>query len=80
MEMEISRVNLVENFERAKKTCLQIALVSFPAIVIGVALEEALMANIGWSVSSLSLLIWAGVVVGQKMFAARIPLDFESEE
>ncbi len=80
MEMEISRVNLVETLERAKKTCLQIALVSFPAIVVGVALEESLMANIGWSISSLSLLIWTGIVVGQKTFASRIPLDFESEE
>lgn len=78
MEMEISRVNLLENLERAKKTCLQLALLSFPAIVIGVTMNEATMANVGWAISSLALLVWLGVIVGTQIFSARIPLDFES--
>jgi len=80
MEMEISRVNLLEGLERSKKTCLQIALLSFPAIIIGITLEETLMANVGWSISSIALLIWLGIIVSQNIFSSRIPLDFESEE
>lgn len=80
MEMEISRVNLLENLKHAKKTCLQIALLSFPAIVIGVTMDEAAMANVGWAVSSLALLIWLAVIIGAQIFSTRIPLDFESEE
>lgn len=80
MEMEINRVRLFENFERAKKTCLQIALLSFPAIVIGVAMEEATMATVGWTISSFALAVWLGAVVGAQIFSTRIPLDFDGEE
>lgn len=80
MEMEISRVNLLENLERAKKTCLQIALLSFPAIVIGVTLEETTMANVGWAISALALLVWLAVIAGANIFSSRIPLDFEEDE
>ncbi len=77
MEMEVSRVNMLEGLERSKKTCLQIALISFPAIVIGITLEEKMMAEIGWAISSLALLVWLGVIVSRNAFSSRIPLDFE---
>jgi len=80
MEMEVSRVNLLEALERSKKTCLQIALLSFPAIIIGITFDEKIMADIGWTISSLALLIWTGILIGHNLFAARIPLDFQSEE
>lgn len=80
MEMEVSRVNMLENLERAKKTCLQIALFGFPAIIIGVVLEEAPMANVGWAVSTIALLIWIGVIIAQNLFSERIPLDMETAE
>lgn len=80
MEMEISRVNLLENLERAKKTSLQIALLSFPAIVIGVTMEEAAMANLGWTISLLALAVRLAATVGVNIFSTRIPLDFEGEE
>lgn len=80
MEMEVSRVNLLESLERSKKTCLQIALVSFPAIFIGIFFEENVIAQIGWAVSSISLLVWVGIIVSLQIFSARIPLDFEVED
>ncbi|HXG83597.1 MAG TPA: hypothetical protein VNI84_06175, partial [Pyrinomonadaceae bacterium] len=80
MELEVSRVNMLEGLERSKKTCLQIALLSFPAIIIGVTLEENTMAEIGWAISSIALLVWIGVVISLSVFSSRIPLDFESEE
>ncbi len=80
MELEVSRVNMLEGLERSKKTCLQIALLSFPAIIIGITLEENTMAEIGWAISSVALLVWVGVIVSLSIFSARIPLDFENEE
>lgn len=80
MELEISRVNMLEGLERSKKTCLQIALISFPAIIIGVVLEERMMAQIGWSISSIALLAWIGVIISRSVFSSRVPLDFENDE
>jgi tetratricopeptide (TPR) repeat protein len=50
MEMEISRVKLLENLESAQKTCLRIAFLGFPAIIFGLILDE-LITNIGWAIS-----------------------------
>lgn len=80
MELEVSRVNLLEGLERSKKTCLQIAFFSFPAIFVGILLEEKLMADVGWAVSSIALLVWTGVIVSQNIFSARIPLDLEHND
>lgn len=80
MELEVKRVNLLEGLERSKKTCLQIAFFSFPAIFIGILLEEKLMADVGWAVSSIALLVWAGVIVSQTLFSPRIPLDLQDND
>ena len=80
MEMEISRVNLLETLERSKKTSLQIALFGFPMILVGVVLEDNLIANMGWAVASVALLIWVGLIVSQKMFSSRIPFDLIEED
>jgi tetratricopeptide (TPR) repeat protein len=80
MEMEVSRVNLLEGLERSKRTCLQVALLSSPAIIIGVTMEETIMADVGWAISSIALLVWIGVIISRNLFSARIPLDFGSQE
>jgi tetratricopeptide (TPR) repeat protein len=80
MEMEISRINLLEALERSMKTCLRIALLGIPLILFGIVLNDSLTANVGWAVSSISLLIWVGIIVGQKLFSSRIPLDLVEEE
>ena len=80
MEMEISRINLLEGFENSLKTCLRITLFGIPAILLGVFTEDNLIANIGWAVSSIALLIWIALVLGQRMFSSRIPLDLMEEE
>ena len=79
MEMEISRVNLLEGLEKSKKTCLKIAVFSFPLIVIGLFFDE-LLANIGWSVACISLTLWVALMLGQRVLSARIPMDFDDEE
>ena len=80
MEMEISRINLLEGLERSLKTCLRIALFGIPAILFGVVSADNLIANIGWAVSSIALLLWVGLIVSRKIFSSRIPLDLVEEE
>ena len=80
MDLEISRVNMLETLENSKKTTLKIALFAFPLILIGVVGEDNLIANIGWAVSSISLLIWVGLILSRNMLAERIPLDLVEED
>lgn len=77
MDMEVSRVNLLESLERGKRTALKIALIGFPSIIIGLLLEEGLIVNVGWAVSGVSLLIWVGIIMSRNILSARIPVDFE---
>ncbi|MCY7376631.1 MAG: hypothetical protein LH472_11770 [Pyrinomonadaceae bacterium] len=78
MEMEISRVSLLGGLEKSKKTCLKIAFFSFPLIVIGLIFDE-LLTNLGWTMGGVSLVLWAGLMFGQRMLATRIPMDFDDE-
>ena len=80
MEMEISRVNLLENFDGLKKTALRAALFGFPAILFGLLAEEYFIANLGWAISTAAILIWAGLFAGQNMLSSRIPMDLEEED
>jgi tetratricopeptide (TPR) repeat protein len=80
MEMEVSRINLLDTLERSKKTTLKITFLGFPAILIGVVIDESLVANLGWAVSAVSLLIWTGLIMSQRMLSGRIPLEMVPEE
>ena len=78
--MEIGRVNLLETVERSKKTALRIAFFGFPAIIAGIMLEDDLIANIGWAVSTVSLVIWTGLIMSGHLLAQRIPYDMMETE
>jgi tetratricopeptide (TPR) repeat protein len=81
MEMEVGRVSLLETLENSKKTALRIATLSFPAIFLGVLFEDELIANIGWAVSTISLLIWTGLIVSVRILSPRIPYELmESDD
>ncbi len=80
MEMEVSRVNLLESVEGAKKTFLKAAMFGFPVIVFGVTLEDVLIANIGWAVSTIAILVWVGTIMSQNLLSSRIPIDFTEED
>ncbi len=79
MEMEVSRVNLVDSLERGKQTSLKIAMFGLPWIVVGMLLDQDLIVNIGWAVSCVALLIWAGTIMSKNILSGRIPLDFDLE-
>jgi len=80
MEMEINRINLLETLENSKKTSLKIAMFGFPAIIVGMILSESLISNLGWAVSSVALLIWAGLLMSLNLFSDRIPYELIEEE
>ena len=80
MELEVSRVKLLETLERSKKTTLRIAVIGFSAIFFGVFLEDGLIADIGWAIATVSLLIWAGLIVSSRMLSPRIPYEMMEAE
>lgn len=75
MEMEIARVNLLDTIERSKRTTLHIAFLAFPAIAVGMIFDDGLVTNIGWAVSTVSLVIWMGLLITNRLLANRIPYD-----
>lgn len=80
MEMEVSRVNLLESLEKSRKTALRSALFGFPMILIGLVFGEQLVANIGWAISSVALLIWIGLILSRNLLADRIPVELVEED
>ncbi len=73
MELEIGRVNMLETLERSKRTTLNITFLSFPLIAVGLFFDDPLVANIGWAASTVSLMIWTGLVISARMLSHRIP-------
>lgn len=80
MEMEISRINLLETLDNSKRTASRIALFALPLIAAGMLFDENLITVIGWAVSSVALLIWVGLVVSVNMFTGRIPYEMTIDE
>ncbi len=80
MELEVSRVNLLDNLESARKTSLRIAVLGFPAIVAGLILEDDLLTNLGWAVSAVSLLIWTALLLGLRLLSTRIPFELMEDD
>jgi len=75
MELEISRMNLLDTLALVRGSALRIAMVGFPVIVIGILFEEHLVANVGWAVSLISFGVWGSVILLSQMLSARIPHD-----
>lgn len=81
MELEISRVNLLDTLERTKRSSLRIAIFGFIVIGFGVAFADDLIANIGWAVSGLSLVVWVVMILMTRMLSPRIPFELvETDE
>jgi tetratricopeptide (TPR) repeat protein len=80
MELEISRLNLLEKLDRWRRTALRLALYSLPLVAAGTIFNEALVANAGWLVSSAGFLTWVGMNIGIKMLSSRIPYELVENE
>lgn len=79
MELEISRLNLLDTLDSVKRSALRIAIVGFPAIVVGLLIEDSLVTDIGWAVSLISFTVWTAMILGINMLSARIPYDINDE-
>ncbi|REJ78053.1 MAG: tetratricopeptide repeat protein [Acidobacteria bacterium] len=77
MDMEVSRVNLLDSLERSKKTALRIVVLGLPLIVSGLLMDSPVFQNIGWAVSCVALIVWTGIVVSRHMFSSRLPIETE---
>lgn len=80
LETEIARVRLLEKIVTGRRSALRIALLGFPAILYGVLSEDDMIANIGWAISMVSLVVWSGLAIGVAMLSRRIPYRMFSEE
>ncbi len=80
MEMEVSRVGLLETLETLRRTAVRILLVSFPMVVVGVMFEDDLVANLGWAICTIDMVVWAGLTIGSRMFSRRIPYHLLEDE
>ena len=80
LEMEIGRVSLLEKLERLQTFCLRLAYVALPIVLAGLLVDDQFVANVGWSVSSVALLVWAGLIVSVRMLAGRIPYDMMADD
>jgi tetratricopeptide (TPR) repeat protein len=80
MELEISRLNLLERLDRWRKMAFRIALYTLPLIVFGALFGDSLIAEAGWLVSSIGFLAWVGMNIGIKMLSPRIPYDLVEDK
>ncbi len=75
MELEVSRMNLLDTLALVRGGSLRIAVVGIPVIVIGLLFEENLVANVGWAVSLISFAVWTTVIILGHTLAARLPYE-----
>lgn len=81
MELEIGRVNLLEVLENLKKTAVRITFFALPLIFAGILFDDSFVANIGWTVSGIGLLIWFALIFGTRLLGQRIPFELvETDE
>lgn len=75
MDMELSRVNMLESLEGSKKTALRIVVLGLPCIVSGMIMDVSFLVNLGWAVSGVALLAWSGILVSINMLSSRLPVE-----
>ena len=75
MEVEIGRINLYDNFAAASRTAFRVFFFGLLVISLGLLLGNSLIAEIGWAVSGVSLLIGTGASTMKSVFSSRIPFD-----
>lgn len=80
MELEVSRMNLLDTLAAVRGGALRIAVVGIPVIVIGLLFEEDIVANVGWAISLISLAVWTTVIILGHTLATRIPYELVGDE
>jgi tetratricopeptide (TPR) repeat protein len=80
MELEVSRVNLLEKLLRVRRTALRICIFGLPLIIFGVMSEESFVANAGWTLCGAALLLSLILMTGSRMMESRIPFKLIEDE
>ena len=80
MELEVSRMNLLDTLALLRGGALRIAVVGIPVIIIGLLFSEYAVANVGWAVSLISFAVWAAVIVLTHILSTRIPYELIEDE
>ncbi|MGI8470286.1 MAG: tetratricopeptide repeat protein [Pyrinomonadaceae bacterium] len=73
MDAEVRRLKMLENIERGKKMALRLAVFGFLTILLGMFSGEMIV-NVGWACASVSLLIWAGLIMSRNLLTDRSPI------
>lgn len=79
MELEISRVNLLDTLLRTRRTSMRICLLGIPVILLGLFIDDVLVTNIGWAVSLTAATFWIVINIGRRTLDARIPFELLDE-
>ncbi len=79
LDMEVTRINLLETFARSKRTAFRIALLGLPTIILGIFIDDALVTNIGWAVAVIALTVWFAMIVAVNLFSSRVPFETFSD-
>ncbi len=80
MELEESRVTLLEKLLRVRRTALRICIFGLPLIIFGILFEESFVANAGWTICGAALLLSLVLMAGSRMMDSRIPFKLMEEE
>ncbi len=80
LDMEISRIGLLDTFNDLKQTALGTALAAIPLIPLGIALEMSLMTDIAWAVSGIGLSVRIVLGAAARLMTQRIPFELIEDE
>lgn len=75
MELEISRVNLLDTLLNNRRTSMRICLLGIPVILLGFLIGDSLLTNIGWGISLAASIFWIVINLIRRTLDARIPFD-----
>lgn len=80
MELEISRLSLMDTLAKLRRSMLRLASAGIAVIVAGKLFSDSLVTDSGWAISSVAMIIWAGSSVFKKILSERIPINTFEEE
>lgn len=75
MELEVSRVNLLDSVDRWRRRAFRLSMIGMPIILSGLLLDDHFIANIGWAVSLVSIGVWLFILLGKRTLEKRIPFE-----
>lgn len=75
MELEVSRVNLLERLERNSRAAVRVSLVGLLVLFVGLLLDQIMIANFGWAIVFIAIGVRLVLMIGRKMMTNRIPFE-----